>query len=342
LPGYDPHQTVFKACQDLCFFSTNGTSTILGLFDGNGKYGEEISQLCVNETDEYFNVHMVEYEKNPVEFLYAVLKLINDKITDCGIDILNSGCSCVIALINSDTLYIANIGNSHAIIGTYNQSLAKPSRGSVFSEDKQFLLEISKKRQSFLKKQPVCHKLTCDHTTDNQEEFIRVLKCGGRIQQKVDEFGNSHGPYYVWKNYSNIPGLKITRSIGNTIAQDIGIINTPHIAQHKLGIHDEFLILASEGIWSVMKSQDVANFVDNYKDFAQKTSVNYMNYAEINSSNSCIARLLCEEARIRWLAIVENDDTMIDDISCIILEFDKKTETKRSNSFRMSISKNKN
>jgi len=36
--------------------------------------------------------------------------------------------------------------------------------------------------------------------------------------------------------------------------------------------------------------------------------------------------MLCEEARIRWLAIVEHEDVMIDDISAVIIEFstDKK------------------
>jgi hypothetical protein len=31
--------------------------------------------------------------------------------------------------------------------------------------------------------------------------------------------------------------------------------------------------------------------------------------------------MLCEEARVRWLTVVEKEDVMIDDISAIVLEF---------------------
>mmetsp|Transcript_14440 Transcript_14440/g.14486 ORF Transcript_14440/g.14486 Transcript_14440/m.14486 type:complete len:108 (-) Transcript_14440:29-352(-) len=42
---------------------------------------------------------------------------------------------------------------------------------------------------------------------------------------------------------------------------------------------------------------------------------------KISSDNTCIAQLLCEEARMRWYAIVEEEDVIIDDISCVIIEF---------------------
>lgn len=34
-----------------------------------------------------------------------------------------------------------------------------------------------------------------------------------------------------------------------------------------------------------------------------------------------IAQLLCEEARVRWMAIAEYDEISIDDISVIVAEF---------------------
>ena len=40
----------------------------------------------------------------------------------------------------------------------------------------------------------------------------------------------------------------------------------------------------------------------------------------VRLSNSTIARLLCEEARYRWMGILEKEDVCVDDISCVVLE----------------------
>ena len=36
--------------------------------------------------------------------------------------------------------------------------------------------------------------------------------------------------------------------------------------------------------------------------------------------------MVCEEARYRWLSIVEEEDVFIDDISCVVVEFDRGTD----------------
>lgn len=40
----------------------------------------------------------------------------------------------------------------------------------------------------------------------------------------------------------------------------------------------------------------------------------------ITPLNTNIARLLCEEARVRWLSVVEQEDVPIDDISAVVIE----------------------
>lgn len=338
LPGLDPHEKVFKICQDLCFFSSNCNSVILGVFDGHGKEGELISNFCVKEADEIFNTCMTSYDDRPLDLLFSILETIQEKLKDpsSAIDIANSGCSCVLALVHKNSLYVVNIGNARAILGTYEQVISKDKRSITFSEDKYFLREISKRRLKELDKEPVAYQMTVDHTTDNKDEFLRILKSGGRLQQHSDKYGNRYGPYYIWKNYSNIPGLVVSRSIGNIIAEDIGVISKPDSFGRFLTLDDEFLIIASEGVWAVMSNQDAVNFVAGYKDLAKRTIFGDINDV-VNIKNSCIAQLLCEEARVRWLALVENEDSMIEDISCIILEFDQKTERNSKIGYRMPL-----
>lgn len=349
LPGIDPHEKVFKTCQDLCFFSSNGQSIILGVFDGHGKEGEHISNFCVKEADEIFNTCIGNFEDRPLELLSSIFETIEKKLKDPNsvIDIANSGCSCALALVHNNILYTANIGNSRAVLGTYDPSMSNASRPVTFSEEKYFLREIAKRRSSILEKEPIPYQLTVDHTTNNKEEFLRILKSGGRLQQNSDKYGNRYGPYYIWKSYSSIPGLVVSRSIGNIIAEDIGVISKADTKTHSLSIEDEFFVIASEGVWNVMTNQDVVNYVAAYKDKAKRVNVSCENYKEISVNEACISQLLCEEARVRWLALVENEDLMIEDISCIVLEFDQKTERRLNNGYRMvmerisTLSKNK-
>ena len=79
-----------------------------------------------------------------------------------------------------------------------------------------------------------------------------------------------------------------------------------------------------------MENFEVVNIVEKFRNSSQNSGSNY----PAKTSNSSIARLLCEEARYRWFGTIEEDDVMIDDISCIILELnsfengkDNKTDT---------------
>lgn len=328
-------------CQDLCFFSSNGNFTIVGVFDGHGKEGEHIVEFCIREADNFFENLIPSYENKPEAFLTDLLQSINTKIRDPSfiVDIANSGCCCVLALLHKNQLYIANIGNSRAVLATNKDMNMGLRRPSTFCEEKHFLREIAKRRMNKLIKEPNAQELTYPHTTENQKEFMRILRCGGRLQQNSDKFGNRSGPYYIWKNYSNVPGLIVSRTIGNIIAEDIGVISSHYSHQQKITAHDEFLVLASEGIWAVMTNEEVINYITAYKDLAIKDIESERNSDVVNTGNSCIAQLLCEEARIRWLLVVEHENIMIDDITCVILEFDHRTEKKSQTAYRMPLEK---
>jgi serine/threonine protein phosphatase PrpC len=119
---------------------------------------------------------------------------------------------------------------------------------------------------------------------------------------------------------ANTPGLAMSRSIGDTLGTQLGVIPTPIVTEYKLHAGNDFFIVAgSDGIWDVMENAEVINYVEKYRKACKKNSSKVCN-GKINCSNSCIAQMLWEEARVRWLTIVENEDVMIDDISAIIIE----------------------
>lgn len=70
----------------------------------------------------------------------------------------------------------------------------------------------------------------------------------------------------------------------------------------------------------MLENEDVVHFVEFYRNKCIKGMDTRPEDNVVRPDNTCIAHLLCEEARIRWQTIIEEEDVMVDDISCLILE----------------------
>ena len=56
----------------------------------------------------------------------------------------------------------------------------------------------------------------------------------------------------------------MSRSIGDFIAKKIGVINIPEIFNYTICDDDKFIILASDGLWEFVSSEDARNIVNSY------------------------------------------------------------------------------
>lgn len=109
--------------------------------------------------------------------------------------------------------------------------------------------------------------LTIDHKPNNKEEKKRIEQAGGEIYE-------SHPG--IWR----VNGLAMSRSLGDNLKKrgDGCIIATPDIFIYDLNKHQpQFMILASDGLWDVMSSQDAVDFIKerylNQTDFGAEELV---------------------------------------------------------------------
>ena len=59
-----------------------------------------------------------------------------------------------------------------------------------------------------------------------------------------------YGPKRVWLKSKQVPGLAMTRSIGDMAAVSVGVTAEPEIKVFaNLSPADKFLVIASDGIW---------------------------------------------------------------------------------------------
>lgn len=122
----------------------------------------------------------------------------------------------------------------------------------------------------------------------------------------IKKLNKQLGPLRVWLKTENTPGLAMTRSLGDEIAQKAGVIWDPEIREIELEDHDKFIVQASDGIWEFMSNQEVIDIVIPY-------------WYKNDPKGACDH--LTYEATNRWR---NSDSKTVDDISVIVifLKFD--------------------
>ena len=146
-----------------------------------------------------------------------------------------SGSTCVSILIkekNINTIYIANVGDSRAII----------------------IKELENKNYS-------SYQLSRDHKPTEEDEAQRILDYDGEIEKIEDDDGNWTGPLRVWVKESDGPGLAMTRSFGDEVGASVGVVSEPEVGEYKIKEEDKAIIIASDGLWEYMTNEDVTDFV---------------------------------------------------------------------------------
>ena len=96
-----------------------------------------------------------------------------------------------------------------------------------------------------------CWICQVDHKPTRQDEQSRVLQAGGIVEPAYFN-GAPIGPLRVW-NKTKESGLAMTRAFGDGKGKQSGVISEPELTQLDLGPNDKFIIIASDGLWDVMR-----------------------------------------------------------------------------------------
>ena len=273
-----------KVNQDRYFifrnFVTGFENIFMGVLDGHGYYGQEVSEyirenlpMDLNRILKAKKINLLKDDLS--EIIKNTFEMENNSLLrNKQIDSNLSGSTCVSVIYTPEKLIIANLGDSRCVLGK-----------KINNEWK-------------------VENLTRDHKPSVPEEADRIRSYGGRIRPMKDEEGNFIGPLRVYMKEKDIPGLAMTRSFGDYYASTAGTIPIPDVREYKLNPEDKFLILASDGLFEFIDSNEVVNIVSDY--YAKKDIV------------GC-SEFLYKESYRKW--IYEEEDT-VDDITIILVFFE--------------------
>ncbi|KAK9062785.1 hypothetical protein SSX86_019975 [Deinandra increscens subsp. villosa] len=247
-------------------FGSRTDTVFCGVFDGHGPFGhmvaktvrdslplklsahwevnlkntddvlQEISgSLNTEETSVEASMNFEETDKNPEifqtlkeSFLKAFKVMDRELSMYAHSDCFCSGTTAVTLIKQGQHLIIGNIGDSRAILCTRDKDNS--------------LVPI---------------QLTVDLKPNLPEEAERIHKCKGRVFALRDEPEVAR----VWLPNHDSPGLAMARAFGDFCLKGYGLISVPQVSYRRLTEQDEFVVLATDGIWDVLSNEEVIEIV---------------------------------------------------------------------------------
>ena len=257
----------------------------MSVCDGHGIEGHFVSDfmkeiLPYDMSENLKNCNLMTESEKEHEKIHQIIKetfiIANEKLVDNEeINSLFSGSTCVSVIYTPEKLIVPNIGDSRAVLGRL----------------------INKEKNEYK-----AINLSRDHKPTEKDEAQRIIENDGRIQPFTEE-GEFVGPERVWIKEEEVPGLAMTRSFGDRVAATVGVMSEPEIKEFLFEEGDKFMIIASDGIWEFISSQEC---VDIIKDFYDK-----------NDLKGC-CEYLYQESSKRWL----KEEEVIDDTTLILVFFE--------------------
>lgn len=141
-----------------------------------------------------------------------------------------SGTTAVTMVVQDKDLIVGNVGDSRAILARRRED------GSL-----------------------IVDQLTVDLKPDLPGELERIKACKGRVFALEDEPRVAR----VWQPHSDTPGLAMSRALGDFCLKNYGLSGIPEVSYKRLAEEDEFIVLATDGVWDVLSNGDVVAIVSS-------------------------------------------------------------------------------
>jgi protein phosphatase PTC2/3 len=252
-------------------------TALFAVYDGHGQGGELVSQFALSEIQRRLVRHPD--FPSPKSFVETFVKVDEALRHEPLIDPNFAGTTACVVLMKNDELVVGNVGDSRAVVArrTGSPRAIEGNQSHGFS----------------------AIPLTEDQNPDFPGELERISMAGGYVTASPSPGLSAR----VWLDASCTQiGLAMSRSIGDHSVSAIGVIAEPVVINYQVDGNDEFLILASDGVWEFLDSQDAVDVVArNLQD-------------RDDASKACQA--LIEAAAKRWH---EEEGEYRDDITAIVV-----------------------
>ena len=177
---------------------------------------------------------------------------------DCTI----SGCTGTVIVVRENKVLAGHVGDSRSVLG-------KKKNGAIIAKE-----------------------LTRDHKPTLDDEKARIERMGGEVKKLEGDI-----PYRVFIKDKSYPGIAMSRSLGDALAQTVGVSCMPEVNQFNIEEDDQFIVVCSDGVWEFISSQEAVEEVAKYSN--------------VKDGAEALAKLAWD----RWIL---NEVDVVDDITVIV------------------------
>lgn len=244
------------------------TVSMWGVMDGHGEFGHYVAAFVQEHLPECLALEKT-LKQQPEQAITNAVRVMCERLQNTDINCSFSGSTLVFGVKIEDTLYVANVGDSRCVL-------------------------IRQREDTSIETIP----LSIDQKPERPSEKARIESCGGRVEPLPGPPGEC-GPPRVWLAEADVPGLAMSRSIGDEVSQTVGVISVPEIIAHKCQDNDIMVVWASDGVWEFISNEEAAELLWKHR-------------ANLNEA----ANALADEANKMW----KKEEEVIDDITNIVIQ----------------------
>ncbi|KAG6651559.1 probable protein phosphatase 2C 46 [Carya illinoinensis] len=236
----------------LSLHETGPYGTFVGIYDGHG--GPETSRFINDHLFQHLKRFTAEQQSMSVDVIRKAFQATEDgfmslvtKQWPLKPQIAAVGSCALVGVICSGTLYIANLGDSRAVLGRVVKAT-----GEVLA------IQLSVEHNACI--ESVRQELHSLHPDDSQ---IVVLKHNVWRVKGIIQVSRSIGDVYLKKAEFNREPLYSKFRLREPFKRPI-LNSEPTISVHQLQPHDQFIIFASDGLWEHLSNQEAVDIVQNH------------------------------------------------------------------------------
>ncbi|KAK4345460.1 hypothetical protein RND71_035636 [Anisodus tanguticus] len=226
--------------------------TFVGIYDGHG--GPETSRFINDHLFHHLKRFTSEQQTMSVEVIRKAFQATEEGFLSVVTrqwpikpQIAAVGSCCLVGVICSGTLYIANLGDSRAVLGRLVRATGEILSIQLSAEHNASIESVRQEMQSL-------------HPDDSQ---IVVLKHNVWRVKGLIQISRSIGDVYLKKAEFNREPLYAKFRLREPIRRPI-LSSDPAILVHPVQPQDQFVIFASDGLWEHLSNQEAVDIVQNH------------------------------------------------------------------------------
>jgi len=292
-----PNQDCYSVTTE---FVGQETDALFGVYDGHGRDGDKCAQFSRDHLPSLMARHIIKAKnearrKGVATNAEGSIELTKEQIQNSCVTAhkqtnlamhnatsLDDGLSGTTAIScymqgRRNRITICNVGDSRAVLG---QRVRRQTNGGTTDGD------ISESFRAL--------PLSRDQTPYRRDERMRIREKGARILsldqieglepiheeedtdgewsgtdvdlelgEELDEGGD---PPRVWHPHQDYPGTAFTRSLGDSLAEELGVFAEPEMVTRELEANDKIIVLASDGVFEFLTNQSVIDICAKFND----------------------------------------------------------------------------